>query len=88
MSDSATTALLAPVAIALARNMNLSPEPYVITVAMASVTSFFTPIGHHGNLLIYGPGSYKFSDFLRVGTPLTLLAAAIVIILAPMLWPS
>jgi di/tricarboxylate transporter len=55
---------------------------------MASVASFFTPIGHHGNLLIYGPGNYQFSDFLRVGIPLTLLVAVIVMFMAPMLWPA
>ena len=88
LSDSATVALLGPIAIALARNLQTSPEPYIVTVAMASVTSFITPIGHHGNLLIYGAGNYKFSDFLRVGTPLTLIVAAIVILLAPMLWPA
>jgi len=87
MSDAATTALLAPVAIALARSLDVSPEPFVVTVAMAAVASFFTPIGHHGNLLIYGPGQYQFSDFLRVGIPLTLLVAVIVAFMAPMLWP-
>ncbi|HEY6074019.1 MAG TPA: SLC13 family permease, partial [Anaerolineales bacterium] len=86
MSDSATTALLAPVAIALAKGLNMPPEPYVVAVAMASVASFFTPIGHHGNLLIYGPGNYRFSDFVRMGVPLTMLVAAIVTLLAPMLW--
>lgn len=88
MSDAATTALFAPIAIALARGLNLPPEPFAVTVAMAAVTSFFTPIGHHGNLLIYGPGHYRFSDFLRVGIPLTLLIAVIVSMMAPMLWPS
>jgi di/tricarboxylate transporter len=88
LSDSATVALLGPIAIALARNLQTAPEPYIVTVAMASVTSFLTPIGHHGNLLIYGAGNYKFSDFLKVGTPLTIIAAIIVIVLAPMLWPS
>jgi di/tricarboxylate transporter len=88
MSDSATTALLAPVAIALAHSLNAPPEPYVVAVAMASVASFFTPIGHHGNLLIYGPGNYQFNDFLRVGIPLTLLVAGIVVLIAPMLWPG
>jgi di/tricarboxylate transporter len=86
MSDAATTALLGPIAIALARGLNLHAEPFVITVAMASVTSFFTPIGHHGNLLVYGPGRYQFSDFLRVGTPLTLVIAVIVSFMSPMLW--
>jgi len=86
MSDSATTALLAPVAIALARGLGAPPEPYVVAVAMASVASFFTPIGHHGNLLVHGPGNYRFADFLRAGIPLTLLVAGVVSLLAPMLW--
>jgi di/tricarboxylate transporter len=88
MSDAATTALIAPIAIPLARSLDLPPEPFVVTIAMAAVTSFFTPIGHHGNLLIYGPGNYRFADFLRVGTPLTLLIAVIVSLMAPMLWPG
>jgi di/tricarboxylate transporter len=87
MSDAGTTALFAPIAIALAAGLNLRPEPLVVTVAMAAVTSFFTPIGHHGNLLIYGPGGYQFSDFVKVGIPLTLIVAVIVVLLAPMIWP-
>lgn len=87
MSDAATTALFGPIAIALAQGLNVPPEPFVVTVGMAAVTSVFTPLGHHGNLLIYGPGSYQFSDFLRVGIPLTLMAAIIVSIMAPVLWP-
>jgi di/tricarboxylate transporter len=59
-----------------------------VTVAMAAVTSFFTPIGHHGNLLIYGPGGYQFSDFVKVGVPLTLIVAVIVSLMAPILWPG
>ena len=88
MSDSATTALFAPVAIALSKALGHPPEPYVITVAMAAVASFLTPIGHHGNLLIYGPGGYRFSDFVRVGVPLTVIVAVIVVLLARVLWPA
>ena len=86
MSDAATTALFAPVAVALAQALDHPPEPYVVTVAMASVVAFLTPIGHHGNLLIYGPGGYRFADFVRVGAPLTALAAVVVVFLAPLLW--
>lgn len=86
MSDAATTALFAPIALALAEGLGAPPEPFVVTVAMAAVTSFFTPLGHHGNLLIYGPGRYLFSDFLRVGIPLTLVVAVIVTMIAPVLW--
>jgi di/tricarboxylate transporter len=87
MSDSATTALFAPVALALAQALGQPPEPYVVTVAMASVAAFLTPIGHHGNLLVYGPGQYRFADFVRVGTPLTIVAGLIVVFLAPLVWP-
>lgn len=88
MSDAGTTALFGPIAIALARGLNFAPEPFVVTVAMAAVTSFFTPIGHHGNLLIYGPGGYQFGDFVKVGVPLTLVVAVIVSFMAPILWPG
>jgi di/tricarboxylate transporter len=88
MSDAATTALFAPVAVALAEGLGRPPEAFVVTVAMAAVVSFLTPIGHHGNLLVYGPGRYRFSDFAKVGTPLTVVAAVVVVVLAPMLWPS
>jgi len=86
MSDSATTALFAPVAVALAHALGLPPEAFVVTVAMASVVAFLTPIGHHGNLLVYGPGRYQFSDFVKVGTPLTVLAAIIVVLMARLIW--
>ena len=86
MSDSATTALFAPVAVALAQALGRPPEPYVVTVAMASVVAFLTPIGHHGNLLVYGPGRYRFGDFVKVGTPLTAVCAVIVVVLAPLIW--
>lgn len=86
MSDSATTALLAPIAVALAQALGRAPEPFVVTVAMASVVAFLTPIGHHGNLLVYGPGRYRFVDFVLVGTPLTAICALIVVLLAPLIW--
>jgi di/tricarboxylate transporter len=86
MSDSATTALFAPVAAAFALALGQPPEPYVVTVAMASVAAFLTPIGHHGNLLVYGPGRYQFADFVRAGTPLTILSSLVVAFLAPVIW--
>jgi di/tricarboxylate transporter len=87
MSDAATTALLAPLAAALAQGLGHAPEPYVVTVAMASVTAFLTPMAHHGNLIVYGPGGYRFGDFARTGTPLTIVIALAVALIAPMLWP-
>ncbi|HEY3111947.1 MAG TPA: SLC13 family permease [Chloroflexota bacterium] len=88
MSDSATTALFGPVAVALAQALGHVPDAYVVTVAMASVAAFLTPIGHHGNLLIYGPGGYRFSDFVIVGAPLTILVGLTVALMAPIVWPG
>jgi di/tricarboxylate transporter len=88
MSDAATTALFGPVAVALAVALGQRPEAFVVTVAMAAVASFLTPIGHHGNLLIYGPGGYRFADFIRAGAPLTALVSVIVVFMTQLLWPA
>lgn len=86
LSDAATTAVFAPVAAALTYALGKPPESFVVTVAMSAVTAFLTPIGHHGNLLIYGPGRYQFADFVRVGTPLTVVVSLVVVVLASLLW--
>jgi di/tricarboxylate transporter len=86
MSDAATVALLGPVAIALAADLGLAPEPFVVCTALGAVASFLTPLGHHGNLLILGPGRYTFGEFLRVGVPLTILIGFVCAWLAQSLW--
>jgi len=86
-SDSATTALFGPLAIALAQGLGHVPEPFIIAVAVAAITATLTPMAHH-NLVIYGPGRYRFFDFFRVGAPATALIGAIVVALAPVLWPG
>jgi len=84
-SDSATVALFAPVAIAFGAALNVAPEPFVIAVTIAAIAATLTPMSHH-NLIIYGPGGYKFFDYTKVGTPLTLLIGVLVALIAPMLW--
>jgi di/tricarboxylate transporter len=86
MSDSATTVLLGPIAISLAQSLHLPPTPFVVCTALGAVVAFLTPIGHHGNLLILGPGQYRFGDFLRVGLPLTALIAVVSVWMARWLW--
>jgi di/tricarboxylate transporter len=86
MSDAATTALLGPIAIALAQSLGLPPTPFVVCTALGAVVAFLTPIGHHGNLLILGPGQYRFMDFLRIGLPLTALIALVSAWMAQWLW--
>ena len=86
MSDAATTVLLGPIAISLAQSLGLPPTPFVVCTALGAVVAFLTPIGHHGNLLILGPGQYRFIDFLRIGLPLTALIALVSAWMARWLW--
>jgi len=86
LSDAATTVLLGPIAVALALSLDLPPTPFVVCTALGAVVAFLTPIGHHGNLLILGPGKYRFGDFLRVGAPLTLIMAMASAWMARWLW--
>jgi len=86
LSDAATTVLLGPIAVSLAHSLGLPPTPFVVCTALGAVVAFLTPIGHHGNLLILGPGQYRFADFLRVGLPLTVLIALVSAWMARWLW--
>jgi len=86
MSDAATTVVLGPIAISLAHSLGLPPTPFVVCTALGAVVAFLTPIGHHGNLLILGPGQYRFGDFLKVGLPLTTLIALVSAWMARWLW--
>ena len=88
LSDAATTVLLGPVALGVAGLLGVSAPAAVFSVAIGAVIAPLTPLGHHGNLLVYEPGNYRFSDFLRLGIPLTLLLGFAVAWLAPMLWPA
>ena len=88
LSDSATIVLLGPIAISLAASLGQPPIPFVVVTALGAVVAFLTPIGHHGNLLILGPGQYSFGDFLRIGLPLTAVIALVSAWLAQWLWLS
>ena len=86
LSDSATTVLLGPVAVSLAEALGQPATPFVVCTALGAVVAFLTPIGHHGNLLILGPGQYRFSDFIRIGLPLTVVVAIVCAWMTRWLW--
>lgn len=87
MPNPAVAVLLAPIALNAAAESGLSPYPLMMTIAVASSAVFLSPIGHPANLLVMGPGGYRFSDYFKAGLPLTILVWAIIIFLMPLLWP-
>jgi di/tricarboxylate transporter len=87
LSGAATAVLIAPVAFSAATQLAISPYPLLMTVILGSSSAFLTPISHPANILVMGPGGYKFTDFARVGVLLTLIVFALAVILVPRLWP-
>lgn len=87
ISNTATTVLVAPMALALATDMQMAPEPLVMAVALAASTAFATPVASPVNTMIVAPGNYRFMDFVRVGVPLQILALLISVVLIPWVFP-
>jgi di/tricarboxylate transporter len=83
----ALVVLLGPIVLNTATTMAISPYALMMAVAMAASSSFMTPISHPANIMVMGPGGYKFSDYLKVGVPLTLTVFVVVMLVLPILWP-
>ena len=86
-SNAATAIIMTPIAIAVTAQMGLDPRAFIFAVAFAASASFITPVGYQTNLMVYGPGGYKFSDYIKVGFPLALVFWIMAIIILPILWP-
>ena len=86
LSNSAAAALVLPVALAAAESMGVDPRPFAVAVALAASLSFLTPFGYQTNLLVYGPGGYRFGDFARLGLPLAILAMIVALAVIPLRW--
>ena len=87
VTNNAAAVLVYPIARAAAETLDVSLMPYAIAIMLAASNDFATPIGYQTNLMVYGPGGYRFSDYLRFGTPLNLIVMAITLLLAPRIWP-
>ena len=87
VSNNAVAVVVTPIAIGLAHAMGIDPRPLVVAVMVAASASFATPIGYQTNMLVYGPGGYRFTDFLKVGIPLNLSIGLIASALIPFIWP-
>jgi len=87
INNTATAVLVAPIVIQAAVELGVSPYPLLMIVAVAASTAFLTPIGTTTNILVFSPGGYKFTDYVKVGLPLMLLFLAVSLVLVPVIWP-
>lgn len=87
VSNNAVAVILTPIAIELGLALGLDPRPLVVTVMFAASAAFSTPIGYQTNMLVYGPGGYKFTDYMRVGIPMNILLGLTASALIPLIWP-
>ncbi len=87
VSNNAVAVILTPIAIGLAQTLGVDPRALIVAVMFGASASFATPIGYQTNTLVYGPGGYRFSDFLRIGLPLNIVASIVCAVTIPMVFP-
>ncbi|QQD25515.1 TRAP transporter large permease subunit [Venatoribacter cucullus] len=87
ITNNAAAVIMVPIVIEITEKAGVTPEPFIFAIMMAASASFATPLGYQTNLMVYGPGGYKFSDFLRVGVPMNILIGAATIAVLLVLWP-
>jgi di/tricarboxylate transporter len=87
MPNPAVAVLLAPIALNTANDLGISPYPLMMAVAVSASAAFLSPVGHSANILVMGPGGYRFADYTKVGIPLTLVVLAVVLLVLPIFWP-
>jgi di/tricarboxylate transporter len=86
LNNAATVVIMAPIVINIAQQLGVSPDAFLMAVAIGASCDFLTPFGHHNNSIILGPGGYRFGDFWRVGLPLDLIVIVLSLLLIPRVW--
>ena len=86
-SNTATAIIMTPIVIAITADMQFDPRPFIFGVCFAASASFSTPVGYQTNLMVYGPGGYRFSDYMKTGIPLALTFWILAILIIPTIWP-
>ena len=86
ITNNAAAVLIFPLALALSQQLGVNSAPFAFTIIMAASASFSTPMGYQTNLMVYGPGNYRYTDFLKIGIPLNLIIAALTLFLIPKIW--
>jgi di/tricarboxylate transporter len=87
LSNNATAVMMIPIVVTMAGELEVSPRPFVMAVAVGASCAFALPMGYQTHMMIYGPGGYRFTDFLRVGIPLNLICWVTACLLIPIIWP-
>ena len=87
LNNVATALIAAPIGVSIAQSLEVSPDPFLMAVAVAASCAFLTPIGHKNNTIIMGPGGYKFGDYWRMGLPLEILVVALGVPTILLFWP-
>jgi di/tricarboxylate transporter len=87
VTNNAAAVMIFPIAAATAESLGVSLWPFIAVIMMAASASFATPIGYQTNLMVYGPGGYRFTDYIRMGLPLNVLLGIVTVGLAPLIWP-
>ena len=87
ITNSGAAVLMFPIAVETAGALGVSAEPFVITLMVAAACSFMTPVAYQTNLMVYGPGGYRFLDYTRLGVPLTVIVAVLATVIAPLAYP-
>jgi di/tricarboxylate transporter len=86
LSNNATALMMVPIVVNLARGLELSPTPFIIGICIGASTAFMLPMGYQTHMMVYGPGGYKFTDFIRVGLPMNIISWILASVIIPLVW--